>query len=558
MSIQRVRDLEVTKGALEGVMSYVASFNTVPLVVRVVDITLPENLSTCTRITVTVTDERTTQECAISSKAIEEFKTKEIRANTLIQIGERNPASIGSEQRRVLYIKDITAYSNSTGWTSAVASPSKRKGEESQRKEAKREVNSVAELSPFLGGPWCLNIKVVRKAPMREYQKDGSAGKCFKATLADGTGEILMTFFNESADAFYTRLELNKAYEVSGGQIKMANKQFNKTEHSYELSADKTTTIHPIECPEYPELSKNLTFSLLESVKDKESSIVNLLVVAVTVEEAGTIRRRSDNSELTRRNICVTDKSKAVLPLTLWEENAKAAYEVGDVIMLEGVKITRYNDNPQLTVIGTTTVAVNPETSESFTLSGWFKQNKKAIDAPAPYERKAQVGRNTISEIKGKALPMSSVICTITNLKENIYYMACDASCKKKVEKNTDGVYFCNKCNKEVEEPLCRYRINAQIADATGQLWVSIFNEGEALMGLSANELQGMQAEDYDEIYLPKIVECNLSDVVLRVRGKADTYNRAEPQTVYTVDALQRVDYAREAAALLTQIRAMG
>ena len=54
--------------------------------------------------------------------------------------------------------------------------------------------------------------------------------------MADNTGDIRMTGFNETLDQYYERLTVGRCYVVSGGTIKQANPQYNNTSHSCEIT----------------------------------------------------------------------------------------------------------------------------------------------------------------------------------------------------------------------------------------------------------------------------------------------------------------------------------
>ena len=65
----------------------------------------------------------------------------------------------------------------------------------------------------------------------------------FDVTLKDSSGEIKATGFNDEAVHFHTLFEEGKVYMVSTATIKPANKNFNKTDHNYELSFHKGTLV---------------------------------------------------------------------------------------------------------------------------------------------------------------------------------------------------------------------------------------------------------------------------------------------------------------------------
>lgn len=56
-----------------------------------------------------------------------------------------------------------------------------------------------------------------------------------------------------------------------------------------------------------------------------------------------------------------------------------------------------------------------------------------------------------------------------------------------------DG-WRCEKCDRSFPEPVRRYIFSANIADYSGQIWISGFNEiGTQLLGITADELDAIR-----------------------------------------------------------------
>merc|ERR1739838_1093097 len=73
--------------------------------------------------------------------------------------------------------------------------------------------------------------------------------------------------------------------------------------------------------------------------------------------------------------------------------------------------------------------------------------------------------------------------------RSNNLYKACTVEdCNKKVTANEDGTYSCGKCG--VVNPSFRWRfmLSLQIADSSGVLWVTSFQEAsQAILGIDAD-----------------------------------------------------------------------
>ena len=138
-------------------------------------------------------------------------------------------------------------------------------------------------LNPYTNGRWMIRVRVMSK-DKRTYRNAKGEGKlCMPLGLeprtsrpatsrpqaglpltrltlprtvnvlvADNTGDIRMTGFNETLDQYYERLTVGRCYVVSGGTIKQANPQYNNTSHSCEITLGRQTTIEDSEEPSGP------------------------------------------------------------------------------------------------------------------------------------------------------------------------------------------------------------------------------------------------------------------------------------------------------------------
>ena len=94
---------------------------------------------------------------------------------------------------------------------------------------------------------WTIKAKVTNKAPLGIFKKGASGeGKVFSADLLDcDGGEIKASSFNDAADKFNEMLQLGKVFTFSRGSVKVANKQYNHTNHRYELTFERDALIVP-------------------------------------------------------------------------------------------------------------------------------------------------------------------------------------------------------------------------------------------------------------------------------------------------------------------------
>lgn len=141
---------------------------------------------------------------------------------------------------------------------------------------------------------------------------------------------------------------------------------------------------------------------------------------------------------------------------------------------------------------------------------------------------------------------------------ENLYYPACGSdACNKKVTMEPDGTWRCEKCDRTFEEPQYRYILSANVADYTGQFWLSGFNDiGEQLIGVTAGELQRLKDENESE-FAAVLQRAANKMYMFNCRAKQDTFND-QTRVRYTVTKAAAMDWAKAGAELAEAIRAYG
>jgi hypothetical protein len=109
------------------------------------------------------------------------------------------------------------------------------------------KVISISMLDPHLTS-WTVRGRILQKANMHHYTNYKGPGKVFSFLIADSSGEIRISAFNEIADKFYDVIEEKAVFYVSGGKIKEANKKFSTANNKYEAWAGRETVI--LQCTE--------------------------------------------------------------------------------------------------------------------------------------------------------------------------------------------------------------------------------------------------------------------------------------------------------------------
>lgn len=142
--------------------------------------------------------------------------------------------------------------------------------------------------------------------------------------------------------------------------------------------------------------------------------------------------------------------------------------------------------------------------------------------------------------------------------KDNCMYQACPtADCNKKVVDQGNGLYRCEKCNREFPNYKWRMILSVNIADHTDNQWVTCFQESaESVLGTKADELGSLR--ESNELQFEKIMQDALfKQFVFRLRAKVETYNEESRLKTVCVGATP-VDWKDTGYRLIELLSQMG
>lgn len=175
-----------------------------------------------------------------------------------------------------------------------------------------RAIQPINTLNPYIHG-WAIRCKVLTKTSIRTF-KSGS-GSCFSAELVDDQGTAIdATFWRDAVSRFYDALDVGKVYTFSKGSVKPSNKQYAMTRHEYSLHFDASTDIQPCEGEDIDALANGMTAKMnfvsidqLAAFVDKKTAI-DLLGVVTAASALSSVKRKSDSSEVARRDVTLVDQ----------------------------------------------------------------------------------------------------------------------------------------------------------------------------------------------------------------------------------------------------------
>ncbi|WAQ91494.1 hypothetical protein PtA15_14A378 [Puccinia triticina] len=426
----------------------------------------------------------------------------------------------------------------------------------------------IAGLSPFANN-WKIKARVSQKSEIKRWSNARGDGKLFSVTFLDESGQVRATGFNDAVDNLYDSLQEGKVYLVSRGKINIAKKQYNNTGHDYEIVFENATEVE--ECQDSADTPKIVLQKLtkLGDLNDVEKdSMVDVVAVVKEVGEIAEIIGKVSQKTMIKRDITLVDQSAYSVRMTLWGKTAETfEAPTESIVAFQGVKVGDFGGR-NLSMLSSSAMLVNPDIPEAFELKGWYDNEGVNATIQSFSSTAGGIGREitedslkTIAEIKEAPLGMAergdffNFRATIMYIKnETISYPACPTErCNKKLLRDGDDEWRCEKCDKLFPAPDHRYLIQMTAQDHTGTIWLSGFNEvGQVVLPLTANELVAIKESDEAQ-YQRTVAEATAKTYTMVCRAKEETYNDVS-RTKYSVIRLAPVDWAAAGLQLVDSL----
>ncbi|TFG31449.1 hypothetical protein EU528_06180 [Candidatus Thorarchaeota archaeon] len=332
-------------------------------------------------------------------------------------------------------------------------------------------------------------------------RKDGGEGSVQNIVIADNTGKIRVTFWNEDID------QIAKAKE--GDVIRILHgyvKEGYRGGVEYQVGKKSEITLNPkgskLKQLDLSEVTENVsssgTGSSFEPIGRRNIGDLTLGMGDVDIEgkvvtayDVKTFTRK-DGDEGRLRNVVIADQTSKIR-VTFWGDDVETVADIqeGDVIrILHGYVKEGYRGGLEYQIGRKGEIILNPKDSEL-----------KQLDlTDVSFETVAtKASRVLIGEIDESNEGKNVEICgIIVDMGQNrVYYEACP-TCNKKLEPTGDG-YNCKSCGK-VEDPEPRMLYKITIDDGSGSIRATLFGAvGEKLLGMTAEEAQKLIAKSGKE-----------------------------------------------------------
>ncbi|PSN38056.1 Replication protein A 70 kDa DNA-binding subunit [Blattella germanica] len=424
----------------------------------------------------------------------------------------------------------------------------------------------ISGISPYQNN-WVIKARVTSKTPIRTWSNARGEGKLFSMDLVDESGEIRATAFKDQCDKFYDMIEENKVYLVSKCAVKTANKKFCNLKNDYEISFTNETQVIP--CNEDIDNIPSVTFNFIpiDKLADLEiNSLIDVIGVCKSTGDLQTLTARTTNRELKKRELTIVDESNLAVGVTLWGQQAEDFDgSLQPVVAIKNGRINEYGGGKTVSLISSSSFQINPDIKEAHRLRGWFdnvgvSQEQQSISARSTTGVGGSSNWMSLKDAQdqlgcGDKPDYYSCVATIFILRsENSLYKACPTEeCNKKVIDQNNGMFRCEKCNREYPNFKYRLLLLASLGDYSGHQWVTCFQDvGETLLGMSAQAVGDLLHEQ--EQFQAVFQAAAFNTYLFRLRAKTENYNDENRLKVTVVEA-KPVPMKEHNARLIAEIK---
>ncbi|WP_414469906.1 OB-fold nucleic acid binding domain-containing protein [Methanobacterium sp. ACI-7] len=408
-----------------------------------------------------------------------------------------------------------TGYRLNTGWSSKITiNPEEDAGLKNVLEEHKKDLEpiKIEDLHKIEDEGEEVDIigRIMELYDPNEFQRsDGSVGVVRSVKIADETGTVRASFWDEKAE-----MELNR-----GDLVKIENAKTRFRDDSVELNIGKTVRIIKISeddaqtLPSIEELEeemyKPLKISELNNINNERDE-VGVMGRIINLYDINEFQRQNGTIGMVR-SVEIADGT-GVVRASFWDEKAEMEMERGDGIWIRNARPRFRNDSVELSV-GRATTVIKPKETDMQKIPS-IEEIEESIYKTRLIEEIEEEDKNI--KVNGKIIEAYG---------DRILYEMCP-NCNKRVE-YVDDAFICDFCGEEIKQPNYLMIIPVVIEDETGTVRATFFrNLAEELLGMTTDEANEVIMTTADEGSLAEKVEDLIgSNITVIADASFDEYN---------------------------------
>jgi len=272
----------------------------------------------------------------------------------------------------------------------------------------------ISELSTY-HSKWTIRARVTQKGSIKTFtpRNGGAQGQVFDLHLLDESNvEIRANLFGAAAEHFIDKIQQGKVYTFSKGNIRVANRQYNRCNHRYELIFDAGAEI--TEVADDAKI-KSMSFEVIDLTTVQARPLpctVDLCGVVVSFRSVMTFTSSSGASqgkELVKREITIADHTSTSMNVTLWGERAKQddkVFEGKPVVALKGVNVKEWQGGRAGSLSESGVLEFSPDLPEVKKLQQWWAANSACVNLNS-----LSLAQDALTDLQ--ALQSMPVPCTV-------------------------------------------------------------------------------------------------------------------------------------------------
>ena len=310
---------------------------------------------------------------------------------------------------------------------------------------------------------------------------DGTTGFVRSGDIADSTGKVRISFWDEKAEASYG---IGKAYQIENARTRLGM-------YEVELNVGKTTRVIELsdaessDLPSFEELEEQIYES--KKIIDIDEDDMNIKVVARILEIEDTREfERQDGTKGLVRNMTIGDDS-GFIAVTLWDDKTNLPYDINEAIKIQNPRIN-YNDlsNRVELSIGNSTNILQPSYNELTSLPD--------IDE---LQNILYTSKDIASlELEDRSVKVKGIFSN--PYIERILMPKCPV-CNRTLEDEDEEE--CPHCGNYIDKPKYLLMLPGKLTDETGEIQVTFFNElVEQLLDMKHDDIVALYEESEGDL----------------------------------------------------------